>query len=87
MGMGLSIETVEVKWPTEELQGICSQCGSRALLTRYVRLPGVPLPPDIAAQETEQYCPVCGAAACKETEGTKTVPAKNRTQDFFSSFK
>ncbi len=87
MGMGLGIEVITREWPTEELQAICSQCGSRLLLTRYVRLPGVPLPPDMAAQETEQLCGVCGTPGCEEDEGVKTIVIKNRNRDFFSCFR
>lgn len=88
MGLGLSIQTIGVPfWPTEEIQVVCSQCGSILLLTRYERFPDRQLPPEYAARESEQLCGVCGTPACKETEGIKTVLVKNRSQDFFSSFK
>jgi len=87
MGLGLSIQTITIEWPTEEVPSRCPQCGSRLLLTRYVRFPERALPPDIAAQESEQLCGVCGAPACEENEGVKTGVVKNRSQDFFSSFK
>lgn len=87
MGLGLSIQTVEMEWPTEEVPSRCPQCGSKLLLTRYRRFYDIVIPPELLAEETEQLCGVCGAPACKETEGTKTVLAKNRSQDFFSSFK
>lgn len=87
MGLGLSIKTIELQWPTEDVPSRCPQCGSRLLLTRYQRFADRQLPPELAAEESEQLCGVCGAPACKETEGTKTVLVKNRSQDFFSSFK
>ncbi|MBA7608896.1 hypothetical protein ES703_16080 [subsurface metagenome] len=87
MGMGLSIQTVEVEWPTEEVRSRCPQCGSQLLLTRYQRLQERAVPPELLAQETEQLCGVCGAPACEETEAIKTVMAKNKSQDLFSFFK
>lgn len=87
MGLGLSIETVEIEWPTEQVPSRCSQCGSRLLLTRYQRFQDRAVPPELLAQESEQLCGVCGAPACEESEAKKTVLAKNRSQDFFSFFK
>lgn len=87
MGLGLSIQTIEVEWPTEEVPSRCPQCGSKLLLTRYQRFQDRALPPELAAEESEQLCGVCGAPACKESEGIKTVLAKNKSLDFFSSFK
>lgn len=83
MGLGLSIEVTEAKWPKEGVSFICDQCGSGLILTRWGRLPGVPVP----GGESEQYCPQCGAPACEEDEGVKTVVVKNRNQDFFSAFR
>lgn len=85
MGMGLSIEATEVTWPEETVSAVCSGCGSVLRLTRWKRFPlgFIPIP----GGETEQYCPVCGAAACEEDEGVKTVVIKNRNQDFFSAFR
>lgn len=83
MGMGLGIEVITREWPTEEVPGRCSQCGSRLLLIRYQRIPLHPLPPEIAAEETEQYCPVCGASACEEEIKGKSTKAS----DFFSAFR
>ena len=82
MGLGLSIEAITVEWPAEEVLVPCSQCGSRLKLTRYRRRPDGTLPPEIAAQESEQYCPVCGAAACEETKEKST-----KALDFFSGFR
>ncbi len=87
MGLGISIETIAIEWPIEEVRSHCPQCGSQLLLTRYRRFPLIEMPPEIAAEESEQLCGVCGAPACKETEGIKTVLAKKKSQDFFSSFK
>lgn len=83
MGLGLNITVTEAKWPEETIQVVCMQCGSGLALTRFRRFPLIPVP----SGETEQYCPICGAAACEDNEGTKTVVIKNRSQDFFSLFK
>jgi len=82
MGMGLSIEAITREWPTEEVPVRCSQCGSLLKLTRYQRIPLHELDPEIVAQESEQYCPVCGASACEEIKG-KSIKAS----DFFSAFR
>lgn len=79
MGLGLSIKVTEAKWPKEGVPLICDQCGSGLLLTRWGRLPGVPVP----GGESEQYCPQCGAAACEEEPQSQN---KQRV-DFFSRFK
>jgi len=70
MGMGLGIELIS-EWPQEVVRVRCPQCGSIVDITRYQRQAGGdiwerPLPPEIAAKETEQYCPVCGEALSSE---------------------
>ena len=65
MGMGLSISVTDARWPEETKKVLCNQCGSGLLLTRWRRWPGIPVP----GGETEQYCPQCGAPACKEISG------------------
>ncbi|MQY69697.1 MAG: hypothetical protein GH145_02390 [Firmicutes bacterium] len=87
MGLGISIETIAIEWPIEDVPSRCPQCGSALLLTRYRRFPERALPPEIAAQESEQLCGVCGAPACDEDERPQTVVLKNRNQDFFSGFR
>jgi len=82
MGMGLSIEAITREWPTEVVGVRCSECGSVLNLTRYERDPERGIPTDIAAQESEQYCPVCGASACEEIKGKST-----KASDFFSAFR
>jgi len=88
MGMGLSIETVAIEWPTEEVPTRCLQCGSRLLLTRYDRSygPDRPPPPDVLALESEQLCPVCGEPACQESQ-SNNKSGNNQKLDFFSLFK
>lgn len=83
MGLGLSISLTEAHWPEEEIRVGCMQCGSVLLLTRWRRFPDASVP----GGETEQYCPQCGAAACEEDEGVKTIAVKNRSRDFFSGFR
>ncbi len=69
MGMGLGIELIS-EWPQEVVRVRCPQCGSSVDITRYQRSSGDewarPLPREIAARETEQYCPVCGEALSSE---------------------
>ena len=71
MGMGLGIELIS-EWPQEVVRVRCPRCGSIVDITRYKRLLSDiigrerPLPPELAAKETEQYCPVCGEALSSE---------------------
>ena len=78
MGLGLSITTTEARWPEEVVPVMCSVCGSGLALTRFERIAD-----HAPTGETEQYCPVCGAAACEEeTKGKST-----KASDFFSGFR
>lgn len=52
-----------IEWPTEQIKTICSQCRSVLELTRYQRTEQARPPTPLVAQETEQFCPVCGALA------------------------
>lgn len=86
MGLGLSITTVELEWPTQEVLSRCPQCGSTLSLTRYMRFMGVELPPALAAEESEQLCGVCGAPGCEEPQ-KQNKSINNQKFDFFSHFK
>lgn len=65
MGMGLGIELIS-EWPQEVVRVRCPRCGSIVDITRYQRSDVRMLPPEIAARETEQYCPVCDEALSSE---------------------
>ncbi len=69
MGMGLGIELIS-EWPQEVVRVRCPRCGSIVDITRYQRRSESPegfyFPPELAALETEQYCPVCGEALSSE---------------------
>ena len=84
MGMGLGIELIS-EWPQEVVRVRCPQCGSIVDITRYKRVGGFvevrPLPPEIAAKETEQYCPVCGEALSSE------IPVGSGFTDWVKSHK
>lgn len=85
MGLGLSITVSEYQWPEETIQIICSQCGSVLGLTRYLRTAEAGPPAPLAARETEQYCPVCGVAACEEPQ-KQNKNKNNQKLDFFKLF-
>lgn len=70
MGMGLGVELIS-EWPQEVVRRACPICGSIVDITRYQRPRDsegreLPLPFEIAARETEQYCPVCGEPLSSE---------------------
>ena len=78
MGLGVSIRLISPPeappWPTKTISLICPSCGAKLEITKYQERYELPEATrkiyDILSvtkpAETEQLCPVCGAAACEE---------------------
>ena len=87
MGMGINIEVVERGEVAEQVDVVCSKCGSKLKLTR-LKSWAEGMPTGIGGSyptNTEQHCPVCGAVACEEDRPKEKVKEKQRS-NFFSFF-